>query len=434
MSSNNKIENYDIDLLVTFLNSKENINKISLQFGKELQNEFQIELYKVLQSKVNKNKSIYIIGDTSYGQCCCDEVTAMHLDSDIIVRVGSSCFTRNSKTPIYFLYSNLSFTSEEVSIVKEKIKEIISKAGENVILLYNEQTKANLIDVIRNEIQCTIGDINNDSVENVPQSQLLYGRDLKGKEITTETTIIYIGRESDIVINELSARFINKIKSIEVIDMYQFTIEKISQTSVNPFLYRRFNLIEKAKQSNVFGILIGSLSLPNLNSAIADIKHTLSSKDKKCYTFLLGKITEEKLANFVEYIDCFILIACPFNEGYSKKSFMRPIVSPLDIKMAFDENFKWNAEYSFDVNYLSINKEIKEEDKERKLIKEMEEKCQSLQIKDINEALVPVFSETTLVNYDKRKFKGLDDQPKEEAPKKIIKGKRGIPIKYENID
>ena len=173
MSSNNKIENYDIDLLVTFLNSKENINKISLQFGKELQNEFQIELYKVLQSKVNKNKSIYIIGDTSYGQCCCDEVTAMHLDSDMIVRVGSSCFTRNSKTPIYFLYSNLSFTSEEVSIVKEKIKEIISKAGENVILLYNEQTKANLIDVIRNEIQCTIGDINNDSAINIIDSKLI---------------------------------------------------------------------------------------------------------------------------------------------------------------------------------------------------------------------------------------------------------------------
>ena len=63
--------------------------------------------------------------------------------------------------------------------------------------------------MIRNEIQCTIGDINNDSVENVPQSQLLYGRDLKGKEITTETTIIYIGRESDIVINELSARYEN---------------------------------------------------------------------------------------------------------------------------------------------------------------------------------------------------------------------------------
>ena len=107
MASNNKLENYDIDSLVTFLNSKDNIIKISLQFGKELQNEFQIDLYKLLQSKLNKNKSLYIIGDTSYGQCCCDEVTAMHLDSDIIIRVGSSCFTRNSRTPIYFLYQKI---------------------------------------------------------------------------------------------------------------------------------------------------------------------------------------------------------------------------------------------------------------------------------------------------------------------------------------
>ena len=441
MSTNNsELSNFDIDTLVNFINSNESLNNISLQFSPELQNEFQIQLYSLLKDKINSNKKLFIIGDTSYSSCCCDEVTAMHLNVDIIIRVGSSCFTRNSKIPIYFLYQNLTFSKEEIDVVREKIKEIKEKEGDNCIIFYNEQTKKNLIDKIRNEFSVQLADIDNDDIQNKKEG-LLYGRNIKGFEITSFTNIIYIGKESDILITELSARYVNSIKSINIIDMHQLTIEKISTTSINPFLYRRFNLIEKAKQSQTFGILIGSLSLPNLNSVISEIKHTLQLKDKKHYTFLLGKITEEKLSNFIEYIDCFILVACPFNPGYSNKALMRPIVSPLDIKLAFDENYKWNSEYSLDTNYISkqarttASKQNEEEDKANQLIKEMEEKCQSLQIKNVNEALIPIFSETTIINYDKRKFKGLEDKSnEEEAPKKVIKGKRGIPIKYENIE
>lgn len=441
MSSNNsQLSNFDIDALVNFINSKGTLNNISLQFAPELQNEFQIQLYSILKEKINLNKKLFIIGDTSYSSCCCDEVTAMHLNVDIIIRVGSSCFTRNNKIPIYFLYQNLNFSNEEISVVKEKIKEIKEKEGDNCIIFYNEKTKKNLIDKIRKDINIPLADIDNDDIQKKREG-LLYGRDLNGFEITSRTNIIYIGKESDTLITEISARYVNSIMIINIIDMHQLTIEKVSPTSINPFLYRRFNLIEKAKKSQTFGILIGSLSLPNLNSVISEIKRSLQLKDKKHYTFLLGKITEEKLSNFIEYIDCFILVACPFNPGYSNKALMRPIVSPLDIKLAFDENYKWNSEYSLDTNYMSmhdsttVSNQNDEEDKTNKIIKEMEEKCQSLQIKNVNEALIPIFSETTIINYDKRKFKGLEDKPKEEeAPKKVVKGKRGIPIKYENIE
>ena len=125
---------------------------------------------------------------------------------------------------------------------------------------------------------------------------------------------------------------------------------------VNNVFYKRFNLIQKAKESDVFGLIVGSLSLDGLNDIIDDLKRTLKLSNKKYYTFLLGKITLEKLSNFVEYIDCFVLIACPFSSFYDFKTLMKPLVSPLDIKLAFDSTYSWNMSYSFDIKAILDNK------------------------------------------------------------------------------
>jgi len=165
------------------------------------------------------------------------------------------------------------------------------------------------------------------------------------------------------------------------------------------------NLIEKVKSCNTFGILIGSLSYPNLNRIIDLIKSLLEFQEKKVYTLLLGKITEEKLANFIEYIDAFILIGCPFNQGYNSKAIDKIIITPLDVKYAFDENYSWDGFYSFDIDYILINdQEIKDKleiintqkEKEiediKKKIKENINNENALQKIETNQALAPIFS------------------------------------------
>jgi diphthamide biosynthesis protein 2 len=128
-------------------------------------------------------------------------------------------------------------------------------------------------------------------------------------------------------------------------------------SSVNKIFYKRFNLIEKVKESETFGIIVGSLSIENLNDLLDEVKNTLKLKGKKYYQLLLGKITEEKLANFIEYIDCFVLIACPFSDFYNNKSNGIPLVNSLDIKIAFDPKYEWDMSYSFSIDYiLSKNK------------------------------------------------------------------------------
>jgi diphthamide biosynthesis enzyme Dph1/Dph2-like protein len=176
-------------------------------------------------------------------------------------------------------------------------------------------------------------------------------RILKGvKGINENDVIVYYGFEDDKLLQELSLRYLNKTK----IYLYQHNgeLKEISKERINNVFYKRFNLVQKAKESDVLGLIVGSLSLDGLNDILEDLKRTLKSCNKKFYTFLLGKITLEKLSNFVEYIDCFVLIACPFSAFYDFKTLMKPLVSPMDIKLAFDPNFKWDLSYSFDIKAI----------------------------------------------------------------------------------
>ena len=44
-------------------------------------------------SEPSQPASLFILGDTSYGSCCVDEVAAQHLDADIVVHYGRACLT-----------------------------------------------------------------------------------------------------------------------------------------------------------------------------------------------------------------------------------------------------------------------------------------------------------------------------------------------------
>ena len=149
---------FDFDSLINFINENNNISVISLQFSPEYQKDFQEDFYEKIKQLLPKDKKIYIIGDTSYSKCCCDEVTAMHLKTDIIIRVGGSCFTQNKAMPIYYLINNLDFNNEIISLFKRELFGIIDnqlkedKKTENLIIFYKEHYQKTLISKLKNEI------------------------------------------------------------------------------------------------------------------------------------------------------------------------------------------------------------------------------------------------------------------------------------------
>jgi diphthamide biosynthesis enzyme Dph1/Dph2-like protein len=79
--------------------------------------------------------------------------------------------------------------------------------------------------------------------------------------------------------------------------------------TVNRALRGRYFCIEKAKEAEVYGIVVGTLSISGHLALIDRLKSVIKAAGKRSYTFAVGKINVPKLANFAD-IDVFIVVAC----------------------------------------------------------------------------------------------------------------------------
>lgn len=91
--------------------------KVCLQFADELL-PFSVSITLELKSECRRRQQmssadaadgqskteIYILGDTSYGSCCVDEVAASHVDADAIIHFGHACLSRVVRLPLLYVF------------------------------------------------------------------------------------------------------------------------------------------------------------------------------------------------------------------------------------------------------------------------------------------------------------------------------------------
>lgn len=134
---------------------------------------------------------------------------------------------------------------------------------------------------------------------------------------------------------------------------------------VNRHLMRRFYLIERAKDSDIFGIVVGTLSVDKYLDILEKIKKMIKNAGKCFYTMIVGKLNVAKLANFPE-IDMFVLISCPENSLIDSKEFYKPIITPFELQIALVEGKEWTNKYSTNFALLLNEKDDFEENKSNK--------------------------------------------------------------------
>jgi diphthamide biosynthesis protein 2 len=83
-------------------------------------------------------------------------------------------------------------------------------------------------------------------------------------------------------------------------------------------LRKRYATIHKARDADVFGILVGTLGISSYLPLITHLRTLLKEKRKKSYTVSVGKLNPAKLGNFME-IEAWVLVACPENSLIDSK-------------------------------------------------------------------------------------------------------------------
>jgi diphthamide biosynthesis protein 2 len=356
--------------------------RIALQFPDSLLHDapevcWAIEAALLLTEQ--KSPLVFILGDTTFGSCCPDEVSALHLEADILIHFGHACLSPAMSLPVLYSFG---VTKMDVSACVEAVMEQVNKsASQRILLLFQVQyyhameelqtrisEKGDIL-VVAGQIPQQDLRLLDDDGESTEQTDVdsngkfikVGGLDIPAGLDVSTFTALYIGDPSH------SQQYVNIMlrftsmsskspSAIWTFNPKDSALDTSLPTGIQRKLNRRFFLTQKARDATTFGILVGTLSQRHFTSAVAALQKSIKDADRSCYTFAVGKINGAKLANFGE-IDCYILVACSETSLLDfERDLHVPVITPLELDVALG-NTEW-GDYTLDYNdFLSTTKD-----------------------------------------------------------------------------
>ena len=351
--------------------------RVALQFPDELLVDAPDVCWALEQALSNDDNDdkylVFILGDTTFGSCCPDEVSALHLNANVLIHYGHACLSPSASLPVLY-----SFGMTDVSInVDTILQQVQTNSVENILLLYQVRYH-HVMPQLKEELLERGGGLENVLVGQIPQpcsepdaccpdasekeptslstkssnTFVVGGLELPSDVDLSTYTLVFIGDD-----NSSSRQYVNvmlRFMTMEHGPSQYWTFSPMTgelTTTLPPFLqrrlHRRFYLTQKARDAQVYGILVGTLSQQHFTSVVSTLQRIIANAGKASYTFAVGKINGAKLANFGE-IDCFVLVACGEHSLLDNERDLHvPVITPLELDIALG-NVEWG---SYSLNY-----------------------------------------------------------------------------------
>jgi len=320
---------YEIDRIVSWT-LEEKVKKVALQFPDDL----LVDAPNVASLLTERlENEVFILGDTTFGSCCVDEVAAAHMNADAVVHFGHHCFSKARNLPVLYVYTKLPCDLESL---EEEIKSKLHQS-EKLVLLYDVEYnhvfnswRSNLSNLIigrcGGDAKVKIGgrSFPVDILSDLEGSQVVFVSSGRGEEKTLQNLLMNLPPSCQWWI-------------------YQNSSLVPAGKNITRMLMRRSHLIEKCKDAQRIGILVGTLSLEKVDEILDKLRRLVKNSGRKCYTFLVGKPNVAKLANFPE-IDVFVLVACQESSLEDCKEFLQPLVTPWELEVALRPDLSWGGE------------------------------------------------------------------------------------------
>ncbi|KAL3674365.1 hypothetical protein V7S43_000321 [Phytophthora oleae] len=352
---------YDIERTVEQI-QRGGYKKIALQFPDSLLPDASQVQQELKDGLVGQWERVFVLGDTSYGSCCVDEVAAQHLIADCIVHYGRTCLSATTKIPVIYAFGNAPIQVDDcVQQLSDRVAAV--DPNKTVVLLYEprfhhastavfEGLKENFRDrkLVFGTMK-TFFDPTEKVLEEMPKAEgsstvlSIGGQEIvveaEQAEITPETfTLLYIGAET--------AHLTSILMRYSSVDCFSYNPEMMSTrkegATVNRALMRRFFLVQQAKEAQIYGILMGTLGVNKYLDVVHGLQKLIKKSGRKSYLFVVGKVNVPKLANYAE-IDAFVLVACQQNTLMDSKEYYKPIVTPYELQLALSPSEEWDGQY-----------------------------------------------------------------------------------------
>ncbi|EED77850.1 predicted protein, partial [Postia placenta Mad-698-R] len=308
--------------------------------------------------------------------CCVDEVAAQHVDADAIVHYGHACMSQTSRLPVIYVFgkkdidiadcmdslisslrASPSFREDGGAIMLRHDVSYAHRASMFSVALPDNQLINELLEKLEAALSSSIKVLytqiplaSTPARDGIEQAQTASCASTGGASDDTpvdDYTILFVGGESLSLTNLIMTHAQSEVHSYDP----KTRTARIESGRTNKLLMRRYAVVQKARDADVFGILVGTLGVASYLPLISHLRTILSRAHKKSYTISVGKLNPAKLANFLE-IDCFVLVACPENSLIDAKDFLRPIITPYELEIALRTEQSWTGQYVLDFDKL----------------------------------------------------------------------------------
>ncbi|KAL0328253.1 UNVERIFIED_CONTAM: 2-(3-amino-3-carboxypropyl)histidine synthase subunit [Sesamum calycinum] len=369
--------NYEVARVAEFISSHQ-FTRVALQFPDELLKD-SMRVVKALRQELNSSVKLYVMADTTYGSCCVDEVGAAHVNAECVIHYGHTCLSPTSKLPALFIFGKGSINTSNCA---KNLLNYGLKSGKPLLVLFGLEY-AHAIPEIENLLAChaqvetCIRAVGNECLtEETSQHYKVGGLSWtlpQGRKME-DYLLFWIGLE-----NPAFANVVLTFNSCEIEFERCDLMQKASKPKYDPtedclmtdlsqqkkILRRRYYLVEKAKDANMIGILVGTLGAAGYLHMIHRMRELITKAGKKSYTFVMGRPNPAKLANFPE-CDVFVNVSCAQTALLDSKEFLAPIITPFEAMLALDRGSQWTGAYVVEFQDLvgstpSLSREQSEE-------------------------------------------------------------------------
>ncbi|KAF7232792.1 hypothetical protein EG68_10589 [Paragonimus skrjabini miyazakii] len=348
-------------------------NQIGLQFPDELLCVAAIICKQLCETS---HKFCFILGDSSFAGCCVDEVAGQRFQIDAVVHYGRACLSKiTGRLPVLYIFGQRHMSTEIDSLpfagpVQLLYNNCVSESGgvqtllitydfcfQNAAYVLYKQLesycrRASTLDFVfpifwsepalispaasasssplrgtlppKQFARCgrTFHLMNSDASMPKPPWSLVH----VGGRITAESAGFMPLYRVLVSLPEVahSNSFYLNVESGELTN---------SETTVRTLLKRRSYLIEKSKDAQRVGILIGTLSVCDYQHVVERIKRLLRRAGRFYITLVVGRLNPAKLANLPE-LDLLVLIACPEASLLDSREMLIPVVTPFELECA----------------------------------------------------------------------------------------------------
>jgi len=309
----------------------------------------------------DEEEHLTILGDTSYGACCVDEVAAEHCSAEVVVHYGRSCLSPTARLPVIYVFTTRSLDHESTIAT---FKATYSDLQEKVVLMADIPFQHHVPELERILKE-------REGYTNVHATEILHNPSspLPNRTVPEEISsdpsalasysIFHISDPPTSLLLTLSSR-VSRVHILPTNNTSGNTSPQALQTNTTAALRRRYALLIKVATAPIIGILINTLSVKNYMTALSHCQDLIAAAGKKSYTFVVGKLNAAKIANFSE-VEGWVVIGCWESSLIESSDFYRPIVTPFELEMAMtnDKERVWGGEWVSDFGALLARDQAK---------------------------------------------------------------------------